>query len=113
MKSFGPIFERLVDSWPKPVDDIATGLGVTRGHVYNLKKKESVDLSMLDKVCRYFKVSPIMFFDNDILKYSMGARDESQYGRNRPGDHERRPDGRSRESEGHNRRKGAFHTVPA
>ncbi len=78
MKSFGPIFERLVDSWPKPVDDIATGLGVTRGHVYNLKKKESVDLSMLDKVCRYFKVSPIMFFDNDILKYSMGARDESQ-----------------------------------
>lgn len=79
MRNFGLVFSRLVDNCPKGLDDIAQGLGISRTYIYDLKKKESVDLGMLDKICRFFEVSPLIFFDTELLKFNVPSYEINEY----------------------------------
>lgn len=71
MVNFGEIFTDLMESSPLSIAEIALKLGCKQPNLYKLKQKESVDTQMLEKVCRTFEVSPLIFFDDDVLKYSI------------------------------------------
>lgn len=73
MVNFGEIFTELMDSSPLSIAEIALGLGCKQPNLYKLKQKESVDAQLLEKVCRLFEVSPLIFFDEDVLKNEIPA----------------------------------------
>lgn len=68
MSHFGNIFSNLIEMSGIPMEDIANRLGFQVTYLYKLKRKASVDMDLLDKVCRIFCVNPMIFFDEDILK---------------------------------------------
>lgn len=71
MAHFGEIFTELLDSSDLTPEQVAERLNCKKSNIYKLKKKESVDLSMLVKVCRVLNVNPVIFFDSDLLKLSI------------------------------------------
>lgn len=79
MRHFGEVFSRLLISYPKNIEQIARDLEFSRGHIYKLKKMETADSKLIDKVCRYFKVTPMVFFDNELLEYGIPASVSNEY----------------------------------
>lgn len=68
MAHFGNIFNSLIEISGLPMEEIANRLGFQLTYLYKLRRKASVDMELLDKVCRVFCVNPMIFFDEDILK---------------------------------------------
>lgn len=79
MRHFGDVFSRLVKNCPKNMDEIAKDFEVSRGHMYKLMKNESADLKLIDKICRYFKVTPMIFFDSELLEYNVPSTVSNEY----------------------------------
>lgn len=53
------------------MDQIAEKIGCKTPNIYKMRKKQTVDIDMLDKVCRALNVNPLIFFESDILKNSI------------------------------------------
>lgn len=69
MKHFGEAFSELLKHRTISKEDIALKLGCTRSNLYHMEKKESESSDTIDKVCRIFNVTPLIFFDKDICGF--------------------------------------------
>lgn len=67
MKSFGPIFAKTLKENNLSVTAFAEEIGIGRGQAYNMRDRDDVDAGVLEKFCRYFKINPMEFFDDDVV----------------------------------------------
>lgn len=79
MRHFGQTLKLLIKTSRMPLDMIAEGIGVGKGYIYKLQNKPTADTEMVSKICRYFKVSPLAFFDNDLMDFGLPSGDVNEY----------------------------------
>lgn len=68
MVHFGEVFSDLIEHSDLSIQEIASRIGCKQSNVYKMKQKESIDTKLLESVCRAFEVSPVIFFDTEVLK---------------------------------------------
>lgn len=73
MENFREIFAQLLSQSKLTKKRIAEEMGITRERLYELANKDTVDHRTLEMVCRYFKISPMVFFDKDMMSYGFGG----------------------------------------
>ncbi|MDE6392460.1 MAG: helix-turn-helix transcriptional regulator [Muribaculaceae bacterium] len=71
MINFGESFQLLLEKGHMSAETVAHELGCSKSYIYQLKNKDSIDYSLLEKICRIFKVSPLMFFDREVCHYGL------------------------------------------
>lgn len=79
MKNFGEIFSRLCEDDPRSITEVSDGIGIKRTRIYELFKKESGDTETIDKICRYFEISPMVFFEPDLFQYKIPSENSNEY----------------------------------
>lgn len=73
MQDFGKIFRELLCNSKIPNTKIAEMMGISRSQLYDIKDKETVSHATIEKVCKIFEVSPMIFFDRSLLQYGTGG----------------------------------------
>ncbi len=68
---FGKIYQSLLESSKMTPVQVCKKMGWSRSKVYQLKDKPTVDMETIDDVCRLFQVTPMIFFDRELLKYGV------------------------------------------
>lgn len=79
MVNFGESFQLLLETGQISAESLARKLGCSRSYIYQLKGKESIDYALLEKICKIFRISPLMFFDREVYKYGLAHDKEDQH----------------------------------
>lgn len=66
MKHFGRMFEELLYRKGYTQKEVGERLGLSHVTVTRMKRQESVDAALLEKVARIFHVPVTLFFDGDV-----------------------------------------------
>ncbi len=65
MKNIGDELKRLIEEKRLVKKDLAAELGITPTYLSAIMRKESIDCSLLDRICGLIGVSPSYFFDDE------------------------------------------------
>ncbi|MBQ7689842.1 MAG: helix-turn-helix transcriptional regulator [Muribaculaceae bacterium] len=65
MKNIGNELKRLIEEKRLVKKDLAAELGITPTYLSAIMRKESIDCSLLNRICTLIGVSPSHFFDDD------------------------------------------------
>lgn len=65
MKNIGNELKRLIEEKRLVKKDLAAELGITPTYLSAIMRKESIDCSLLDRICGLIGVSPSYFFDDE------------------------------------------------
>lgn len=68
MPHFGKTLSELLEISPISIEEFASRIGCQVPNIYKLKKKESVDIRMMEAVSRALEVNPMIFIDPELLR---------------------------------------------
>lgn len=79
MAHFGATFTELLDNSGMTKEEVAKKIGCQTSNIYKMQQKDSVDMALMEQVCRAFSVNPLIFFDDDVLKNEIPSFNKSIY----------------------------------
>lgn len=64
--NFGEYFGNLVDNCNLGISELSEGLNISKAQLYRFRERSSIDFATLENICRFFKINPSIFFDDEL-----------------------------------------------
>ena len=81
MARFGETLSKLMKQYGMPAKILADKIGYQESNISKILSKTDVNTELLEKACRVFCVSPMMFLSNDLANYP-NVTDKGSYNNN-------------------------------